>query len=341
MSPLYIYDPTAADELSKVRGIGRFMQILHENISDAAFISDIKNVPFDSIFLNPFFNMLAAPLITKRIAKKQMVMIHDVIPLKHPREFPIGIRGMINVFRNKRSLKNYDVILTNSEASKQDIINILKLDPKKIHVMYPITAEIFRKASPQNQKTTEENSPTEIINSQYCIYVGDGTWNKNLVNLAKAIQIADVHCVFVGKVFSKAPTSHPWQKELLHFFQETKNDPRYVFPGYIPDDVLIDLYKNAFCNVLVSRDEGFGFSFVEAAALRVPSILSDIPALRETAANCALFANAEDPHDIAEKLKQMKTDTIVRKQFADAAYERSKEFSPEKLKKVFQSACAA
>ena len=35
----------------------------------------------------------------------------------------------------------------------------------------------------------------------YVLYVGDATWNKNLVNIARAIKLADVHCVFVGKVF--------------------------------------------------------------------------------------------------------------------------------------------
>lgn len=341
MSSLYIYDPTATDELSKVRGIGRYMQILHENSNDATFINDLKNIPYESVFLNPFFNVLAPPVVTSRIAKKQIAVIHDLIPLKYPHHFPIGIRGKINVFRNKLSLKNYDAIITDSEASKKDIISILKIDEKKIHVMYPIVGEIFRDTNKQNHKITEVISRSETINSQYCIYVGDATWNKNLVNLAKAIQIAQVHCVFVGKVFSKPPTNDPWQKELLHFYMQTKNDPRYVFTGFIPDDVLVDLYKNAFCNILISRDEGFGFSYLEAASLSVPSVLSDIPVLHETAADSAVFANAEDPNDIAEKLKQMNSDVALRKKFAGAAFHRSKEFSSEKFRQNFLSACAA
>ncbi len=34
--PIYIFDPTAADAQSKVRGIGRYLQVLQENLSDLA-----------------------------------------------------------------------------------------------------------------------------------------------------------------------------------------------------------------------------------------------------------------------------------------------------------------
>lgn len=343
MSSLYIYDPTAHDELSKVRGIGRYMQILHETLGDTCnFTSNLHDVPFESTFLNPFFNILAPPLITKRVAKKQIAVIHDLIPLKYPAHFPIGIRGKIDVFRNKQALKHYDGIITDSEASKKDIIDILKVDAAKIRVIYPIVAKKFFDANGKDSKNIEGIPESEINKaSRYCIYVGDGTWNKNLANLAKAINIADVHCIFVGKVFSKPVTSHPWQKELLHFFMETKNDPRYVFTGFVPDDVLIDLYKNAFCNILVSRDEGFGFSYLEAATVGVPSILSDIPVLHETAHDSALFVNPEKPEDIANKITQLKSDETLQKKYSEAAFARSRDFTTARFQDDLQSVCTA
>ncbi len=335
MTSIYIFDPTAKDSQSKVRGIGRYMQVLHEQFEhEWTFTSDLKNIPFESNFINPFFNCIAPPLITKRIAKRQIAVIHDLIPLKYPQNFPIGLRGKINVYRNKKALKQYDAIVTDSEASKKDIVSILKIDAQKIHVIYPIVANIFEEKS--RQSTERMHSATS-----YCVYVGDATWNKNLVTLAKAIKIADISCVFVGKVFLSRKeiqkSSHLWQKELHEFFEITKDDHRFVFPGFIPDDALVDLYKNAFCNILVSRDEGFGFSFLEAAALGVPSILSDIPVLRETAESSAVFVNPNDAQNIAEKLKEFQSNGTTQKHYAEAAQIRSSYFSNDRFKNTLQS----
>ena len=114
-SPVFIYDPTASDSLSKVRGIGRYLQILKETLhTNTTFTSDLKTVPFESVFINPFINLVQPPLITKRIAKKQIGIIHDIIPIQFPQHFPVGLRGKLNIWRNKEILKHYYIIVTDS-----------------------------------------------------------------------------------------------------------------------------------------------------------------------------------------------------------------------------------
>ncbi len=335
---IYIYDPTAADTLSRVRGIGRFMQILHENLgNECIFTADLSQVPADATFINPFLNFLQPPLITNRIAKRQIAVIHDLIPLKYSTHFPIGFRGKINVFRNKRSLKNYDVIITNSETTKQDVINMLGVSEQKIQVIYPIPARLFT----DNQHKTPSDPIRHIIdNNKYCLYVGDATWNKNLVNLAQAIKKTNIPCIFVGKVFTThlpKPPSNIWLQELFEFQQLTANDPQFIFPGFVSDDDLIALYRNALCNLLVSQDEGFGFSFVEAAALKVPSILSDIPALKETARGAAIFVDQNNTDIIAAAITKISTDRLKHQNLAEASYERSIYFNSANFKSSFLS----
>jgi glycosyltransferase involved in cell wall biosynthesis len=208
---VFVYDPTVSDLRSAVRGVGRYLQILKENFKDDfEFISDIENCSprfaveagklkiENSIFINPFFNFLQKPVILKRITKKQIAVIHDLIPLKYPSNFPVGIKGAIYILLNKLALKNYDLIITDSEASKVDIIKILEIEENKIKVIYPCLPNSFLKLGIKNLDLNK-NSKFKIKN--YCLYVGDATWNKNLVNLAKAIKLANVNCVFVGKVF--------------------------------------------------------------------------------------------------------------------------------------------
>ncbi len=347
-SSVFVFDPTASDKQSKVRGIGRYLQILKENFPHWTFTNNLTplrqgfegqaieqsnpsttlRVNNQTIFINPFFNLLQPPLITRRIAQKQIAVIHDLIPLKYPEHFPIGIKGKINVFLNKLSLNNYDRIITDSEASKKDIIKILRINEEKIKVVYPCLPKSFLKLKIENSKLIEN----------YCLYVGDATWNKNLVNFAKAIKILNVSCVFVGKVFEDATGGTGrggWQKELMEFLEEIKDDKHFILKGFVSDEELIQLYQQARVNILPSHDEGFGFSFLEAASQKCPTVLADIPVLREISAGNALFANPENPHDLANTIGELYWNSDKRNLMGTKTFERSNYFSPSQLKKSF------
>jgi len=372
---VFVYDPTASDTQSAVRGIGRYLQILKENFPDWTFSSSLTPNPYSltPIFINPFFNFLQPTvrtshdlsLLGRRIAKKQIAIIHDLIPLKYPSHFPAGIKGSIYILLNKFALRNYDLIITDSEASKKDIVNILHIREDKIKVIYPCLPKSFAQKYP---------NPYSLIPNPYCLYVGDATWNKNLVNLARAIKIANVTCVFVGKVFDKKyqrsniknqngklniknesnetmkqfnndqTLSHPWNLELKQFFKETINDKRFIFAGFVPDSDLIKLYQQSLFNILPSHDEGFGFSYLEASQFGCPSLLSDIPVLREISAGNAIFFDQNNPQDIANKIigfvKKVGVDPRVdpgKNKLGNMAKKRSEFFSAKKFKQEFLS----
>ena len=377
-SQVFVFDPTAGDKLSKVRGIGRYLQILKENFPDWNYTSnlyDVKNFTNfkDSIFINPFFNFLQSPLTMKRVAEKQIAVIHDLIPLKYPEHFPAGLRGGLNIFLNKLALKNYDLIITDSEASKKDIVRLLGINENTVKVVYPCLSQNLTKYSVSSiqysgkkQKISDtqsiQNTEYSIPNTDYCLYVGDATWNKNLVNLAKAIKIADVQCVFVGKVFENLASSiqysvssinkadieysipnteyssNPWLREFTEFMQITKGDTRFIFKGFVKDYELVKFYQQAKVNLLLSRDEGFGFSYLEAASFGCPSILSNTPILKEiSTGKGATFAPHDNPNIIAERVKQMFINENLRQKLSSEALERSRYFNYQSFKKEFSN----
>jgi len=144
----------------------------------------------------------------------------------------------------------------------------------------------------------------------------------------------------VGKVFKNNNDSilnHPWNSELKQFFKETINDKRFIFPGFIPDSELIKLYQQALVNILPSRDEGFGFSYLEAAQFSCPSILSNIPVLKEISGGNALFADPKNPQDIADKIKGINSDKNLRNKIGADTKKRSKFFSAEKFREKIRS----
>ncbi len=333
MSPIYVYNPIEKDALSRFRGLGRYLEIMRSAFSNKFhFVTNLRKIPYNSVFINPFFDPLQQPLTLQRIAKKQVAVIHDIIPLKYPKHFPIGMRGKVYKLLNKIALKQYDLIITDSHASKESLSKILNLHTQNISVVYPPLSESFSQL--EKNKEVLNNLP-----SKFCLYVGDATWNKNLINLAKAVQIINISCVVVGKVFKTTNNlNHPWQQELKEFLKITKGDKRFIFTGFISNHELKILYQKAALNVLVSRDEGFGFSYLEAASQKTPSVLADIPVFHETAQNTALFANPNDPNDIANQIGELYFHPQLTQELGKKSYQRSKNFTSKKFKKDFQDA---
>ncbi|MCX7997161.1 MAG: glycosyltransferase family 4 protein [Patescibacteria group bacterium] len=339
--PFVIYDPTKSDTSSSVRGVGRYVSLLRDYISGAKFVSSIQNVPEDAVFLVPFYNFLSRPLSIRKIARVQLAVIHDLIPQKYPRHFPAGIRGQLMSFTNRLLLNNFDGIITDSEASKSDIKNFLGFPEDKIRVVYPVISQsLFHalKSAPDTSGEVQDTFPRK----PFFLYVGDATWNKNLVHIARAAKIADVPVVFAGSLFSRprlhalarSRRHHPWLAELAAFSEEIDDDPRFILEGFVSDDRLALLYKSAWACLAVSRDEGFGFPYLEAAHAGCPSVLGDIPVSREVAGDSALFADPEDPVDIADQIKHILLPE-TRKRLATAARRSIRRFTPTSFKKDF------
>jgi glycosyltransferase involved in cell wall biosynthesis len=151
----------------------------------------------------------------------------------------------------------------------------------------------------------------------------------------------------VGKVFQTsaveersgktAEVNNGWQSELKQFLELAKDDKRFIFTGFMSDTDLIKLYQQSSFNILPSRDEGFGFSYVESANFSCPSLLSDIPVLREISDGNALFFNPNNPQEIANKIIEINSNKILRDKIGADAKKRAEFFTPEKFRREFLS----
>lgn len=388
MKHISVYDPTANDTQSKVRGIGRYYQTLREALDTIEdidypnnsntiktetisqfqttpahgkdnlliqYTAHIKSINKDHVVVNPFFNPIQRPISLHNAGNKRIAVIHDIIPLKYPNHFPLGIRGMWYKFLANLAKKKYDIIITDSEASKQDLFNLYKIPLNTIKVIYPTVPRLFLphlnlqnthhpfhadqegikpEFTPLNLENLAENK--HFINlPDFVLYVGDATWNKNLPNLARAIKLTNITCVCVGKVFEPKQSQkkhHPWHTDLLEFLKLVEGDKRFIFPGFVSDIDLLTLYKRAKANILLSHDEGFGLSFIEAGFMSTPSILSDIPVFREIAGTAADYVDRKNPKDIAQKIVEHFYDAQKQEKMSIEAFEQAQEYHPERFK---------
>jgi glycosyltransferase involved in cell wall biosynthesis len=98
-----------------------------------------------------------------------------------------------------------------------------------------------------------------------------------------------------------------------------------------PTDADLDAaYADALCLACVSREEGFGFTPLEALAAGVPPVVSELPVFRETLGDAALLVPAGDVEALADALLRLEREPELRGRIVEAGRTRLREFSWER-----------
>jgi len=100
--------------------------------------------------------------------------------------------------------------------------------------------------------------------------------------------------------------------------------------GWIPREELYELYAHASACVIPSTFEGFGMPVLEALAAGIPTACSDIPPLRESAGDAALYFDPFDENAIAAALDRITEDEQLRRTLTDSGPRQARSFTWER-----------
>jgi alpha-1,3-rhamnosyl/mannosyltransferase len=179
-------------------------------------------------------------------------------------------------------------------------------------------------------------TPPAGLPERYGLHVGTLEPRKNIGRLLEAWRL-------LGELMEDRPVlvlcgGYGWQTGTIRRQVEAATAAGWVWhPGYVTSGQLAALYRQAEVVVFPSLYEGFGLPAIEALAAGTPLVCSDIPALREVAGEAALYAPADSPQLLAEKLHRVLTDGGERRRLSSAGRARRKEFSwPESARRTLQ-----
>jgi glycosyltransferase involved in cell wall biosynthesis len=151
------------------------------------------------------------------------------------------------------------------------------------------------------------------------LYAGRLIAQKGLNLFAEAIshlKETDAHFVFAGR------GSHHL---LFHILQRHRiSKERYTYLGFVPGDVLPSVYKLSSVFVLPSFYENFPFSLLEAMAMKVPCVASDVGAIDEIIddGKTGLLFPVGDSERLASHISALLQDEPKRWQIGEAGYKR-------------------
>lgn len=323
-----LLDTSPLGNANAVRGVGIYTRLLKEFLGVSDQVELVKTKP--DITHYPFFDLFFDTLPVLKIGKR-VVTIHDVIPLRFPQYYPAGVKGKLKLQKQKLALKQVEAVITDSEASKADIVEFLGIDPKKIEVIYLA-------GNPKLQKTSNEEvarvTAAYELPEKYVLYVGDINYNKNLPQLIKAVRNLPqkVKLVCVGRSFY--PHDIPeWQKIETQLALSDVED-RVIFVSNILGDGDADLaaiYSGATVYCQPSLYEGFGLPVLEAMQCRVPVVAAQNSSLLEVGQDHVKFVGTEADQIAAGIIEVLDWSKTKRQQQITAAYQWSQTFTWEKV----------
>lgn len=229
---------------------------------------------------------------SKKEDVKYVLTIHDLSFLIF-RENESPLFNMYYKYALPRSLKNADVIITDSQNTKEDIKRFYHVADSKIKVIYLGVNDIFFSA-----KKTKR-----IINEQYFFSLTTHPKRKNIYRVLEVFadnkNLSSYKYVIAGLINNEQLLS------LKKKIKELELDNRIIIFGYATEERLKNLYQNAAFFIYPSLYEGFGLPVLEAMACNCPIISSNNSSLIEINPSKEWLVNPYSNHDISDKINKI------------------------------------
>lgn len=235
------------------------------------------------------------------ILKPDILVIHDIVAIKQKKFFRKA-KAIYYRYLFALTIKRAKQLITVSEFSKNEIAQYYHIDKEKIEVIYNGWQHI--------KETNEEIEILEKIKNltngkKYFFSLGTLTKHKNLkwvINAAKN----NPQYTFLISGFKNS------QKIYKELGIESTENVKYL--GYLTDEEMKTVIKNAEALIFPSYYEGFGIPPLEAITLGTKAIVSDIPVLKEIYGNAVYYIDPDNPNIDLDKLmeKEIKKEEIKR-----------------------------
>jgi glycosyltransferase involved in cell wall biosynthesis len=277
------------------------------------------------------------PLALRARGSKNIYTIHDLVPLRLPYTTLDNKRYYFRLVR--RLIRQADHIVTVSEASKKDIINLFGITEDKITNTYQ-AVDIPKKF--RNLPVTDVKSDVEgsfgLTYKKYFLFFGAIEPKKNVGRMIEAYLASGVTdpLVIVGK---KA-----WKSEEELRLISDNNHVRYLLTNgniierrfrvlqidYASFPLLVSLIRGAKAVLFPSLYEGFGLPALEAMSLGTPVLTSNTASMPEVVGEAAMQVNPYDTRALVDGIRALDQDEDLRGRLSIEGPVRAQEFSAER-----------
>jgi len=277
----------------------------------------VEKEKIDVLHCHLFRSQYSGYLLKKRYFPEIKLIFHE-----HGKIFTNKI--WYNYFL-KKAEKYVDLFIAVSKATKNKHIENAGIPENKIVVLYNFvdTERFNRKKITLDVKKEKEKLGIEKDESVIG-FVGRLAYVKGCDILIGALPYLN----FKYKVLIAG--DGPEKKNLEKLAEKLGVKDKVIFLGYVDNPLGVYSLMNVL--VMPSRSESFGISVIEARALNIPVIASDVEGLNEIIIDKenGLLFEGKDSKDLARKIETIYSNKNLRNKLTKEGYKNVKRFSWEK-----------
>jgi glycosyltransferase involved in cell wall biosynthesis len=250
----------------------------------------------------------------------RVMTIYDLSFLRYPEYVTAVVRTYGQ--RVRQCLGWTDLVVTISESSKRDIVELLGVPPERVWV-----TPLASRYSPDTQGGSGEIRAVDLGDYRpYILFVSTLEPRKNVVRLIQAFdqlktdRQIDHQLVLVGQkgwqyqpIF-EAIAASPWRHHIRHL-------------DYLSDGEVAYCYAQADVLAYPSLYEGFGLPVLEAMTLGCPVVTAATSSLPEVAGDAALLVDPLSVEELAAAIARVVGDRTLRQSLIDRGHRQAAEFS--------------
>jgi glycosyltransferase involved in cell wall biosynthesis len=268
------------------------------------------------LFYAPDF--LLPPLVGRT---RSIITIHDLSFLRHPETFTPALRNYLTT-AVPRSAARADHILTDSHATRHDVIELLGVAPERVTTLHLGVSDRFTPdAAPGEQAKLHTAYDLGAEDQPFILAVGTVQPRKNYERLIEAVDYVreeiDVDLVLAGKAgwLSEPIVAAATARDYVHLL------------GFVNDADLPALYRQARVLAFPSLYEGFGLPPLEAMASGTPVVASNASSVPEAVGDAGLLVDPLDVDELAAALDAALTDETLRADLRAKGLSRAQTFT--------------
>ncbi len=312
-----VLPPRAAVEYVALRGRGNLAKVHFEQqtFPQAAgrVGADLAHVPY-------WGGPLASPVPV-------VVTIHDLIPLILP-AYRGGVLARLYTGLVAASARGMAAVLTDSQASREDILRHLGLSAGRVHAV-PLAAGLQyhpRHGGLVDMAVRQKYS----LPDEFVLYLGGYDVRKNIHTLLKAYTYVrdgtgtQYPLVLAGQL----PEKHsPRFANVPRLIDEMNLRDVVHIVGWIDEGDKPALYRLASCFVFPSRYEGFGLPVLEAMACGTPVVATATSSIPEIVGDAGFLIQPDDARGMAGAIVALMVQDDLRRDLSAKALRRAAQFS--------------